>query len=188
MKLLLDTHVWLWFVRGEATLPRAFDAAIRDPENAVVLSIVSAWEVQIKAAIGKLQIGSPTGEFLDNAILHFDMLDVLDAARPRAHDASAASSRSVRSDARRTGAGRRTHDHDGRPDGSSVWGCVSAGDAVRRGGRERLPSPGGSGAARRLRDLRLLRSSVGRRRAQSSSTSALSPALSPRSPSALHFL
>ena len=76
MKLLLDTHVWLWFVRGEATLPRAFDAAIRDPENAVVLSIVSAWEVQIKAATGKLQIGSPTGEFLDNAILHFDMLDV----------------------------------------------------------------------------------------------------------------
>jgi hypothetical protein len=34
-----------WFVRGEATLPRAFDAAIRDPESTVVLSVVSAWDV-----------------------------------------------------------------------------------------------------------------------------------------------
>ncbi len=76
MKLLIDTHVWLWFVRGDATLPRAFDAAIRDPENAVVLSIVSAWEVQIKTAIGKLQVGSPIDEFLDSAVLHFDLLDV----------------------------------------------------------------------------------------------------------------
>lgn len=76
MKLLLDTHVWLWFVRGEATLPPAFDAAIRDPDNAVVLSIASAWEVQIKTAIGKLQVGSPIDEFLDNAALHFDLLDI----------------------------------------------------------------------------------------------------------------
>ena len=76
MKLLLDTHVWLWFVRGETTLPRAFDAAIRDPESTVMLSVVSAWEVQIKVAIGKLEVGSPIDEFLENAILHFDMLDI----------------------------------------------------------------------------------------------------------------
>ena len=76
MRLLLDTHVWLWFVRGEATLPRAFDAAIRAPDNAVVLSIVSAWEVQIKAAIGKLEIPSPIDDFLDDAALHFDLLDI----------------------------------------------------------------------------------------------------------------
>jgi PIN domain nuclease of toxin-antitoxin system len=76
MKLLLDTHVWLWFVRGDAALPRAFDAAMRDPENTVALSIVSAWEVQIKSALGKLQIGSPIGEFLDKAVLDFDLLDI----------------------------------------------------------------------------------------------------------------
>lgn len=76
MKLLLDTHVWLWFVRGDAALPRAFDAAIRDPENTVALSIVSAWEVQIKTALGKLQVGSPIGEFLDSAVLNFDLLEI----------------------------------------------------------------------------------------------------------------
>jgi PIN domain nuclease of toxin-antitoxin system len=76
MKLLLDTHIWLWFVLGDASLPRAFDAAIRDPENTVALSIVSAWEVQIKTALGKLQVGSPIDEFLDSAVLHFDLLDV----------------------------------------------------------------------------------------------------------------
>ncbi len=76
MKLLLDTHVWLWFVRGDASLPRAFDVAIRDPENTVALSIVSAWEVQIKMALGKLQVGSPIGEFFDSAVLHFDLLEI----------------------------------------------------------------------------------------------------------------
>lgn len=76
MKLLLDTHVWLWFVRGDASLPRAFDAAIRDPENTVTLSIVSAWEVQIKMALGKLQVGSPIDVFLDDAVLHFDLLEI----------------------------------------------------------------------------------------------------------------
>ena len=76
MKLLLDTHVWLWFVRGESTLPRAFDSAIRDAANDVVLSVVSAWEVQVKAAIGKLDLGSPVEDFLDVAVLQFDTLDV----------------------------------------------------------------------------------------------------------------
>lgn len=76
MKLLLDTHVWLWFVRGDATLPRAFDAAVRDPANAVVLSIVSTWEVQIKTATGKLEIERPIDQFLDDAVLHFDLLDI----------------------------------------------------------------------------------------------------------------
>ena len=76
MTLLLDTHIWLWFVRGDSALPRAFDEAIREPQNAVVLSVVSAWEVQIKTAIGKLHVGRPVDEFLDDAVLRFDMLDV----------------------------------------------------------------------------------------------------------------
>lgn len=76
MKLLLDTHVWLWFVRGDAALPRTFDAAIRAPESTVMLSVVSAWEAQIKTALGKLEIGRPIDDFLDEAVLHFDMLDI----------------------------------------------------------------------------------------------------------------
>lgn len=59
MKLLLDTHVWLWFVRGDETLPAAFGAAIRDPGNDVLVSVVSAWEVQIKVAIGEGDVRGP---------------------------------------------------------------------------------------------------------------------------------
>ena len=40
------------------------------------MSVVSAWEVQIKTALGKLEVGKPIDEFIDEAILHFDMLDV----------------------------------------------------------------------------------------------------------------
>jgi PIN domain nuclease of toxin-antitoxin system len=76
VKLLLDTHVWLWFVHGDDALPRSFLDAIRDPGNSVALSVVSAWEVQIKATLGKLQLQRPIDTFLDDAVLRFDLLDV----------------------------------------------------------------------------------------------------------------
>ena len=130
MKLLLDTHVWLWFVRGETTLPRAFDAAIRDPENAVALSIVSAWEVQNQSAPGKLQVGSALDEFLDNAVLHFDMLDVamrhvrsLAALPPHHRDPF---DRMLVAQALADG----LHDDDSRLDGSIVRSCLLAGVVV----------------------------------------------------------
>jgi PIN domain nuclease of toxin-antitoxin system len=76
VKLLLDTHVWLWFVHGDDSLPRRFLDAIRDPGNSVSLSVVSAWEVQIKATLGKLELRLPINTFLDDAVLRFDLLDV----------------------------------------------------------------------------------------------------------------
>jgi PIN domain nuclease of toxin-antitoxin system len=76
VRLLFDTHVWLWFVRAENQLPAAFHRAIRDPANTVMLSVVSPWEVQIKADSGKLDLQKPVDEFLDDATLDFDILDI----------------------------------------------------------------------------------------------------------------
>ena len=53
MRLLLDTNALLWWLAGEGLAVQARDA-IADPENLVVVSAVSAWEISIKQALGKL--------------------------------------------------------------------------------------------------------------------------------------
>lgn len=53
MRLLLDTHVLLWWLGGRAISKAAGDA-IADPDNEADVSAASAWEIAIKKAIGKL--------------------------------------------------------------------------------------------------------------------------------------
>ena len=56
MKLLLDTHIFLWFISGDLRLPILFRNEIQDPNNAVFLSVASLWEIIIKYKIGKLPL------------------------------------------------------------------------------------------------------------------------------------
>ena len=55
MKLLLDTHVLIWWSGGKPVGRTAADA-IASPDNEVVISVASIWEAEIKAATGKLQL------------------------------------------------------------------------------------------------------------------------------------
>ena len=66
LRLLLDTHAFLWFVAGDISLSATARVAIADPGNQVFVSIASAWEVAIKVSLGKLTVDAPTvGEFFD---------------------------------------------------------------------------------------------------------------------------
>ena len=56
MKLLLDTHIFLWFISGEKRLPEDMLYNIRDPDNEVYLSVVSLWEAIVKYQLGKLPL------------------------------------------------------------------------------------------------------------------------------------
>lgn len=56
MKLLLDTHIVLWWLDDEPRLSAAARRAISDPSNQVLLSAVVVWEIRIKEAIGKLAL------------------------------------------------------------------------------------------------------------------------------------
>jgi PIN domain nuclease of toxin-antitoxin system len=58
MKCLLDTHTFLWFVDDSPGLPVNVKSIIRDPANDVRVSIVSFWEIGIKASIGKLALAT----------------------------------------------------------------------------------------------------------------------------------
>ncbi|MGI8638917.1 MAG: type II toxin-antitoxin system VapC family toxin [Pyrinomonadaceae bacterium] len=56
MKLLLDTHIFLWLISGDARLPILFRDVIREPINTVYLSTASLWEIIIKYQLGKLPL------------------------------------------------------------------------------------------------------------------------------------
>ena len=55
MRLLLDTHVLLWWLAESPELKPAMRAAIANPANLVYVSAVSVWEIEIKRALRKLQ-------------------------------------------------------------------------------------------------------------------------------------
>lgn len=54
MKLLLDTHIFLWFINNDRRLANQWRTLIRVSDNEVYLSVVSLWEVILKYQLGKL--------------------------------------------------------------------------------------------------------------------------------------
>lgn len=59
MKLLLDTHAFIWWDSAPERLSSSAVALIRDPTNEVWLSTVSVWEMQIKSQLQKLSLRQP---------------------------------------------------------------------------------------------------------------------------------
>lgn len=64
MRLLLDTHIFLWFTSGDARLPVDWRDSIRDAGNEVYLSVVSEWEAVVKNVLGKLPLPHPPADYL----------------------------------------------------------------------------------------------------------------------------
>lgn len=64
MRLLLDTHVFLWYITADPKLPATFRAASQDPDNEVYLSVASVWEAVIKYHLGKLPLSAPPADYL----------------------------------------------------------------------------------------------------------------------------
>jgi PIN domain nuclease of toxin-antitoxin system len=68
MKLLLDTHTFLWFIEGNLNLSGTARSLIEDPGNQRFLSIVSCWEMSIKVSIGKLELGMMFTELVEREV------------------------------------------------------------------------------------------------------------------------
>lgn len=64
MRVLLDTHVFLWYVNGDKRLSNTWRDHIRSTENEVYLSVVSIWEAMIKYQLGKLSLPQPPAIYL----------------------------------------------------------------------------------------------------------------------------
>lgn len=68
MKVLLDTHVWLWWLSEPERLPVAIREALEDGENPLYLSVLTSWEIAIKYAVGKLPLPEPPLVFVEKRL------------------------------------------------------------------------------------------------------------------------
>lgn len=68
MRLLIDTHVLLWAAAEPERLPASFREALESPENEVLFSAASIWELAIKMQIGRLSPGLPLEEIARTAV------------------------------------------------------------------------------------------------------------------------
>ncbi|MDB5969353.1 MAG: domain nuclease [Hydrocarboniphaga sp.] len=64
MKLLLDTHSFLWLDAQPQEVSAAALAACESPDNELYLSLVSAWEIQIKTQLNKLSLRVPLEQMI----------------------------------------------------------------------------------------------------------------------------
>jgi len=68
MRVLLDTHAFLWFMAGDARLSQKAREAMSDENAELFLSAASVWEMAIKAALGRLQLPLPVADYVAEKI------------------------------------------------------------------------------------------------------------------------
>lgn len=64
MKLLLDTHAFIWWDSAPNKLSPQILTLCQDQANEIILSVASVWEMQIKSQLGKLQLKLPLEEII----------------------------------------------------------------------------------------------------------------------------
>ena len=66
MRLLLDTHIFIWWADQPEKLSPAALSALEDEANELLLSVASVWEMQIKIQLGKLKLSLPLKDLIKN--------------------------------------------------------------------------------------------------------------------------
>lgn len=67
MRVLLDTHVWLWMLTEPELLGNAI-GVVEDGKNQLLLSAVSSWEIAVKYGLGRLELPTPPQVFVPERI------------------------------------------------------------------------------------------------------------------------
>lgn len=67
MKLLLDTHVWLWSVASPERLSPAARSRLEDPETELWLSPMSIWELVMLSQRGRVELDAPVAQWVAEA-------------------------------------------------------------------------------------------------------------------------
>ena len=64
MRILLDTHVFLWYITNDRRLQKPMAEAIQASDNEIYLSVVSVWEALVKFQLGRLTLPDHPYEYL----------------------------------------------------------------------------------------------------------------------------
>lgn len=68
MKILLDTHAFIWFMIDHPQLNQHAASLIEDPDNEVLISIAALWEMAIKMSLGKLHLAKPFEQLIPDQL------------------------------------------------------------------------------------------------------------------------
>ncbi|HEX8396936.1 MAG TPA: type II toxin-antitoxin system VapC family toxin [Pyrinomonadaceae bacterium] len=80
MRLLIDTHVLIWFLEGNKSLSKPHRQIISDSQNDVLVSIASLWEIAVKISLGKLTLAKPLADVIKQiAVENIEVLPILPA-------------------------------------------------------------------------------------------------------------
>lgn len=81
MRLLLDTHAFLWFFIGDTSLSATARALIEDESNEKFFSVASLWEIAVKVSIGRLTLSAPFDEIFPDQLANngIDLLGITPA-------------------------------------------------------------------------------------------------------------
>jgi len=77
MKLLLDTHTFIWWDSEPERLTQKVLSMLQNPKNVLLVSMASLWEMQIKLQLGRLKLNTPLEELVRGQ-LEINMIDILD--------------------------------------------------------------------------------------------------------------
>lgn len=75
MRLLLDTHIWVWYLMGASDLREDELEAMTAPDNQVFLSPVSIWETLMLAEKGRLVLGPSPEEWVRQALASYPTVE-----------------------------------------------------------------------------------------------------------------
>ena len=64
MRVLLDTHVFLWWITDDRRVSPRASEVIADGRNDLLFSVASGWEIAIKASHGRIELPAPMERFL----------------------------------------------------------------------------------------------------------------------------
>jgi PIN domain nuclease of toxin-antitoxin system len=68
MKILLDTHIWIWYLFDNPQLSQNLRTAIADPANEIWLSPITIWEILLLGQKGKLSLPPDPVTWVENAL------------------------------------------------------------------------------------------------------------------------
>jgi PIN domain nuclease of toxin-antitoxin system len=68
MRILIDTHVFIWWTSDSQKLSLTLYNLLTSPKTQVILSVVSIWEMQIKLSLGKLELKTALPELVEDEV------------------------------------------------------------------------------------------------------------------------
>ena len=68
MRLLLDTHTFLWWIADDSRLSSRAAALIAEGDNEAYISAASAWEIVVKSGLGRVEVPEPVDRFLTSQL------------------------------------------------------------------------------------------------------------------------